>query len=153
MCDVDEFKKLNDELGHAAGDDCLVEVARIISSRIRRAVDQVARYGGEEFLVLLPKVTEAEAREIAERIREGVAAAALPNPGSRVLPVVTISVGIAFRPLITRDLTPDQLQSQADAALYAAKRNGRNRVEVYREDVSPAQAAVRHAPLSALPPG
>jgi diguanylate cyclase (GGDEF)-like protein len=145
MCDVDEFKKLNDSLGHAAGDRCLVEVANIISSRIRRSVDQVARYGGEEFLVLLPKVTEAEAVAIAESIREGVAAAALPNPKSRVLPVVTISVGIAFSSSIAGGLTPEQMQSQADAALYFAKHSGRNRVALYDDTLTGGDTIPRFA--------
>ena len=132
MCDIDEFKKLNDLRGHAEGDRCLAEVASIISSRIRQDVDYVARYGGEEFLVLMPESTASEALAVAERIREGVAAAGLPNPGSRVSPVVTLSIGVAVQQSLTSELTADQLQSQADAALYLAKRTGRNRVELYK---------------------
>lgn len=132
MCDIDEFKSLNDRRGHAEGDHCLVEVARIIGNRVRRGVDYVARYGGEEFLVLLPQATETEALEVAERIRQGVAAAAIPNPGSRVCPIVTISIGVAVEPTGTGRSTPEQLQSQADMALYFAKRAGRNRVELYK---------------------
>ncbi|WP_181178367.1 diguanylate cyclase [Mesorhizobium sp. B4-1-3] len=127
MCDIDHFKKLNDQLGHAEGDRCLVEVANIIQENVRRDRDHVARYGGEEFLVLLPGVTDEEAVSVAERIRKSVEAAALPNPGSRVSRSVTLSIGVAVQ---TADeaSSPEQLQGQADAALYLAKQTGRNRV-------------------------
>ena len=102
MCDIDDFKKLNDRLGHAAGDRCLVKVAGIIQDNVRRDLDHVARYGGEEFLVLLPGVTEVEATSVAERIRESVEAAALPNPTSRVSRHVTLSIGVAVRRPVQR---------------------------------------------------
>ncbi|MBZ9866408.1 GGDEF domain-containing protein [Mesorhizobium sp. CA15] len=133
MCDIDHFKKLNDHLGHSEGDRCLVEVANIIQENIRRDRDCVARYGGEEFLVLLPGVTEEEAVSVAERVRRSIEAAALPNPGSRVSRSVTLSIGVAVQ---TADeaISPEQLQRQADAALYLAKQSGRNRVRLHRPD-------------------
>ncbi|MBZ9852150.1 GGDEF domain-containing protein [Mesorhizobium sp. CA14] len=133
MCDIDHFKKLNDHLGHSEGDRCLVEVANIIQENIRRDRDCVARYGGEEFLVLLPGVTEEEAVSVAERVRKSIEAAALPNPGSRVSRSVTLSIGVAVQ---TADeaISPEQLQRQADAALYLAKQSGRNRVLLHRPD-------------------
>ncbi|PBB16559.1 diguanylate cyclase [Mesorhizobium sp. WSM4313] len=133
MCDIDHFKKLNDHLGHSEGDRCLVEVANIIQENVRRDRDHVARYGGEEFLVLLPGVTEEEAVSVAERVRKSVEAAALPNPGSRVSRSVTLSIGVAVQ---TADeaISPEQLQRQADAALYLAKQTGRNRVLLHRLD-------------------
>lgn len=137
MCDVDEFKNLNDRLGHAEGDRCLVKVAGIIESCVRRNRDHVARYGGEEFLVVLPGVDEREAITVAERIRESVEAASLPNPASRVSPYVTISIGVAAQAPSDEIISPEQLQNQADAALYLAKRAGRNRV-VPHKPVSPA---------------
>lgn len=76
MCDIDYFKKINDHLGHAEGDRCLVEVAKIIQENITRDCDHVARYGGEEFLVLLPGVNEKEALSVGERIRRSVEGAA-----------------------------------------------------------------------------
>jgi diguanylate cyclase (GGDEF)-like protein len=131
MCDVDYFKQLNDSLGHAEGDRCLVKVAGIIQSSLRDERDQVARYGGEEFLVLLRDVSEQEAGSIAEQIRSRVEAASLPNPRSATHPSVTISIGIA----IIRDDDPlvsaDALQRQADEALYKAKQEGRNRVMAF----------------------
>ncbi|TPL71605.1 diguanylate cyclase [Mesorhizobium sp. B2-3-15] len=144
MCDIDDFKKLNDHLGHAQGDRCLVEVARMIQENVRRDRDQVARYGGEEFLVLLPGVDEEGAVAVAERIRQSVEAAAFPNPASRVSRSVTLSIGVAVQ---TTDeaISPEQLQSHADAALYLAKQSGRNRVLLHgsasfgRKHVQPAR--------------
>jgi diguanylate cyclase (GGDEF)-like protein len=128
MCDIDDFKNLNDRLGHAEGDRCLVKVAGIIESCVRRNRDLVARYGGEEFLVLLTGVDEREAIAVAERIRESVEAASLPNPASRVSPYVTLSIGVATHAPDHAVISPEQLQNQADASLYRAKQTGRNRV-------------------------
>ncbi|WFP60224.1 diguanylate cyclase [Mesorhizobium sp. WSM4904] len=128
MCDIDDFKRLNDRLGHAEGDRCLVRVAGIIRDNVRHDRDHVARYGGEEFLVLLPEVNEQEAVAVAERIRESVEAAAFPNPASRVSRHVTISIGVAVQAQADEARSPEQLQRQADAALYLAKQTGRNRV-------------------------
>ncbi|MBZ9711393.1 GGDEF domain-containing protein [Mesorhizobium sp. ESP7-2] len=133
MCDIDHFKKLNDHLGHAQGDRCLVEVARIIQENVRRDRDQVARYGGEEFLVLLPEVSEEEAVSVAERIRRSVEAAALSNPGSRVSRCVTLSIGVAVQSA-EEAISPEQLQRHADTALYLAKQAGRNRVLLHGPD-------------------
>lgn len=132
MCDIDHFKKLNDRLGHAEGDRCLVKVAGIIQGNVRRDHDHVARYGGEEFLVLLPGVSEQEAIVVAERILESVEAAAFPNPASRVSRHVTLSIGVAVQSPADEAITPEQLQRQADAALYLAKQTGRNRVVLHR---------------------
>ena len=136
MCDIDDFKKLNDRLGHAEGDRCLVKVAGIIQDNVRRDRDHVARYGGEEFLVLLPGVSEQEAIVVAERIRESVEAAAFPNPASRVSRHVTLSIGVAVQTPADEAITPEQLQRQADAALYLAKQTGRNRVVLHRPESS-----------------
>lgn len=124
MCDIDYFKKLNDHLGHAEGDRCLVEVARIIQDNIRRDCDPVARYG-----VLLPGVNEDEAYSVGERIR--VEAAVIHNPGSRMSRRVTIGIGVAVQ---TADevISPEELQRPAGEALYRAKRAGRNRVFALR---------------------
>lgn len=128
MCDVDYFKSLNDHLGHAEGDRCLVTVASIIRDCVRRDCDQVARYGGEEFLILLPEIGEHGALAAAERIRRTVEASALPNPGSRVSQHVTVSIGVAVQTCGADDVSPEQLQRRADAALYRAKHEGRNRI-------------------------
>lgn len=135
MCDIDHFKALNDELGHLEGDRCLAEVARIIMKCTRSQEDSVARYGGEEFLVLLPDASEAEAIVIAERIRDAVAAAALPNPGSSVKPTVTLSIGLAVGELRNAWRAAEAVQKRADAALYVAKRDGRDRIQPWHEDI------------------
>lgn len=131
MCDIDYFKKLNDHLGHAEGDRCLVEIARIIQDNIRRDCDLVARYGGEEFLIVLPGLNEGEAVSVGERIRKSVEAAAIHNPGSRLSRRVTLSIGVAVH-AADEAISPEQLQRLADEALYLAKQSGRNRVLLHR---------------------
>ncbi len=125
MCDIDHFKALNDQLGHAQGDCCLAEVAAIIDRSVRSGSDHVARYGGEEFLVILPDTSAEAAFHIGERIRMAVASARIPNPGSTTSSIITISVGVAARNG-DDDWTPDELQWEADSALYEAKNEGRN---------------------------
>lgn len=133
MCDIDDFMNLNDRLGHAEGDRCLVKVAGIIQSSVRRNLDHVARYGGEEFLVALPGMAKEDAVAVAERIRQCVEAASLPNPSSRVSPHVTLSIGVAVQSPGPQVVSPEVLQNRADAALYVAKHAGRNRVMLHEE--------------------
>jgi diguanylate cyclase (GGDEF)-like protein len=135
MCDIDHFKALNDHLGHQEGDRCLVEVARIIAGCTRSDVDCVARYGGEEFLILLPDTSESHALAVAERIRRKVSEARLPNPRSRVKPTVTISIGVAVAEIKAGSLSAEAMQKRADAALYHAKRAGRDRVHSWNESM------------------
>ncbi len=121
MVDVDFFKRVNDEHGHVVGDEVLRGLAEVLAG-VLRANDLVVRYGGEEFLLLLPEVDLAAAARIAERARAAVAATAL---GPRVQ--VTVSMGVAER---RASETRDGLIRRADAALFCAKRAGRNRVEL-----------------------
>jgi diguanylate cyclase (GGDEF)-like protein len=126
MIDVDNFKGYNDNYGHLAGDRVLITVAESIRAPLRPN-DLVARFGGEEFAVLLPETTVENAKIIAERLRDRVSSA---DPGmldSRQLPKVTISLGIAGR---QPGYLLDMMIAAADVALYHAKRNGKNRVEV-----------------------
>lgn len=127
MCDIDCFKALNDELGHGAGDWSLVEVAKALARSIRAGQDHVARYGGEEFLIVLTDVTFDDAVAAAERIRANVEALSLPNPKSSVMPELTISIGVAVEGCGSGS-SSESLQKAADAALYGAKKAGRNRV-------------------------
>ncbi len=125
LIDIDHFKAVNDQLGHAAGDDVLKAVARRLSGRLR-ATDTVARYGGEEFVVVLPDSPLETAAAVAERLRRAVAEAPVSlSDGSGTVPV-TISLGVAS----TEDPEdmPGDLLRRADAALYEAKRRGRDRV-------------------------
>ena len=129
MLDVDAFKAYNDSYGHAAGDETLRAVAAAVRTVVKRPTDLVARYGGEEFVVLSAHTTEQGAQQIAKTICDGVAAAALPHRGSSVAPCVTVSIGVAVC-VPSRTSTPAALCAAADAALYEAKRQGRNRVVV-----------------------
>jgi len=123
MIDVDHFKNFNDTHGHAAGDEALRAVAATISENVR-ADDRVYRYGGEEFAVVLHDCTDDEAVAVMERVRVAVAEVAVP--GSEGPASLTISVGLATAP----HGALSALAESADAALYAAKDSGRNRVVV-----------------------
>jgi diguanylate cyclase (GGDEF)-like protein len=126
LIDIDYFKQYNDHYGHLAGDACLQEVAQLISGGIRRSGDLVARYGGEEFAVLLPATPLAGAFGVAERIRQAIWQRALPHAASP-LGRVTICIGVADTQG-TGCAGETDLIRLADAALYAAKKNGRNQV-------------------------
>jgi diguanylate cyclase (GGDEF)-like protein len=127
LLDVDYFKAFNDHYGHAAGDDCLREVAATLAMLVRRPGDLCARYGGEEFAAILPHTDLAGARTLADRIREAVLALEIPHEGSAVSPHVTVSIGIAASdPAATEE--PEDLLREADRRLYEAKAAGRNRV-------------------------
>lgn len=117
LMDVDHFKSINDQKGHAAGDQVLVALSALLAAQLRGS-DRVGRWGGEEFLVLAPATRLAAARDLAERIRRAVEAADWPG-GRRV----TVSLGVAeCRP----EDSLDGLVQRADQALYAAKAAGRN---------------------------
>ncbi len=121
MIDVDHFKRYNDSEGHLAGDSLLMLVASKFRSAIRDG-DYAARYGGDEFLLLLRGITQEGAVPIAERLQAHVAQArTVAGPGS-----VTVSVGVATFP--THGRTPEAMIASADAALYEAKKGGRNRI-------------------------
>jgi two-component system cell cycle response regulator len=130
--DIDEFKRINDRHGHPAGDAVLRAVGQSILGQLR-AGDTIARYGGEEFVVLLPQAPAQPAREIAERIRQSVAARPIATDESSGLAVpVTISIGLAMLggELVGREPArlAEGLVAAADKALYRAKHEGRNRV-------------------------
>ena len=121
LCDVDRFKVYNDELGHLAGDQALRAIAATIRGSLRGR-DMAYRFGGEELLIVLPDTTAEEALAAAERVRAAVEAAALPHPVG-IGGVLTVSIGVA-----AGHADYGSLLARADAALYAAKRDGRNRV-------------------------
>jgi diguanylate cyclase (GGDEF)-like protein len=126
MLDVDHFKLFNDRYGHVMGDACLKRVAASITTELRDADDLAVRYGGEELLLLLPKTAASDAIRIAERIRRSVEALAIPHEALGARRIVTVSCGAAAAPVST--ISALELIAAADAALYAAKRNGRNQV-------------------------
>jgi diguanylate cyclase (GGDEF)-like protein len=121
MADIDQFKRLNDEFGHVLGDEVLRQVSSLFHQQVRK-IDVVCRYGGEEFGILLTQTTAAHAMNIAEKLRKMVAGWQFPG----VPRTVTISAGTAAFP--EHGTTRDELVRAADAALYAAKQAGRNRV-------------------------
>ena len=124
MLDADQFKRINDEHGHAAGDAVLVALARQIGAMLRPQ-DLFGRMGGEEFAVVLPEIQPANALAVAERLREACANIELMLDNGRLVRI-TMSIGLVCRPAATASL--QSLMKQADEALYAAKRDGRNRV-------------------------
>jgi diguanylate cyclase (GGDEF)-like protein/PAS domain S-box-containing protein len=127
FADVDHFKLYNDKYGHQSGDECLRAVATIVGAQALRPVDLAARYGGEEFAIILPETDRDDACEVAERIRKAVKALKIAHGAPRAGHHVTLSVGVATQ-VPALDLAADGLLGQADQALYAAKRLGRNRV-------------------------
>ena len=148
MIDIDDFKLLNDTWGHQAGDEVLRQLGRILAEQLRQDVDLPARYGGEEFAVILPNtgVLRGErpgaapaqvaaghgegAEALGERLRSVIAGTAFAVGESGDTARLTVSIGVATYPEMARDM--DDLVAHADAALYAAKRTGKDLVQVYR---------------------
>ena len=127
LADIDHFKRVNDSLGHAAGDEVLKEVARRMKSDLR-PYDVVGRYGGEEFLIILPGCDLPNGVRRAEQIRNQIANEPVHTPSGAVSATISMGVTVtAFGP----DLTGADILQQADVSLYKAKNNGRNRTEVF----------------------
>jgi diguanylate cyclase (GGDEF)-like protein len=122
MLDLDYFKKVNDTYGHAVGDEVLRSAAALIRKQLRQH-EILYRYGGEEFTIILPASEEADALQLAERIRAGIADNPIDIGGEECL-AITISIGIASYPQSAKSI--NELFKMADQALYAAKENGRN---------------------------
>ena len=131
MLDLDRFKRVNDTYGHAMGDAVLKHFAQLMRKAFRK-IDMAARVGGEEFAVILPGSDLAAARKSAERLREIVAKTPLVQDGKTIS--VTVSIGVAA--MVPSDSEADQTLIRADEALYRAKENGRNQVEMATEQSS-----------------
>ncbi len=132
LIDLDRFKQINDQHGHLAGDMALREAAQRVDAHIRDS-DAAARFGGDEFVVLAPGISPEQAAALAERIRAAVSDTPLDIPGGKSLSL-TVSIGVAGI-VLGRNQTDlkaaaEELLAEADAALYRAKQNGRNRVEL-----------------------
>ncbi|MBB6099055.1 diguanylate cyclase (GGDEF)-like protein [Deinobacterium chartae] len=133
VIDIDHFKSINDRYGHEIGDRCLQMLARALNENIRPG-DFTARYGGEEFIVLLPRTSQAEAVEVAHRLRSRIADLFSNSVG---LPPFTLSIGIAQH---LHGESLEELFARADRAMYAAKQSGRNAVFTLGASGSPTSA-------------
>ncbi len=122
LIDVDHFKAYNDNLGHSAGDQVLIAIANCLRNSIRPQ-DYASRYGGEEFLIILPNTVLDEGVQVAERIRQNIAAKTILQVEGKLLPGITISIGLAVN---HQNSTLHALIDAADNQLYQAKQAGRN---------------------------
>lgn len=127
--DIDYFKQYNDFYGHQQGDQCLISVAKTLKDSLRRPADLAARYGGEEFILLLPNTSLEGAINVAEEIRQALVQQELPHMDSQCSNYVTMSFGVSATIPVHGEIQPESMIEVADKALYAAKKNGRNRVE------------------------
>lgn len=128
MLDVDNFKDFNDANGHLAGNEALKRIARLLMDNVR-GVDIVARYGGEEFAVILPETNKQGAMTIAERIRKSIAKHSFPIQNGSGKRHLTVSGGVSTFVVDAR--TPSELLRKADSALYIAKSQGKNSIQLY----------------------
>ena len=136
MADIDHFKRVNDSLGHAAGDEVLKEVARRLKWDLR-PYDVVGRYGGEEFLIILPGCDLPTGMRRADEIRRMVGKDTISTPAGATSAQISMGVTVTS---FKRDQTVADCLREADSALYTAKTNGRNRVEVFSGSVKQAGA-------------
>ncbi|MGN6185958.1 MAG: GGDEF domain-containing protein [Thermoanaerobaculia bacterium] len=134
MLDVDHFKRINDTFGHAAGDQVLQGIGRLLRDSCR-VYDVPGRYGGEEFCIVLPETKPGNTSVVAERIRSRLESTEIPCGETSI--VVTASIGIAGMdmPGESEVLSPAALLDRADRALYSAKNRGRNRVEMWDSEL------------------
>ena len=127
LVDIDNFESFNGEYGSAAGNECLLRVARKLYTEGKRAGDLVAHFGDTEFALILPEINQMGAISLAESIRAAIARLDIPHAYSSVALHVTVSLGVATR-VPEMDSNPDELLKLAEHALSQAKRDGRNRV-------------------------
>lgn len=132
LLDIDFFKKINDTYGHPMGDYVLQEISTLLVKLVRNC-DIVARYGGEEFAVILPQTGTTGAKVLAHRLRRGVEQHLIRQGDLHVQ--VTVSIGLASTEILHSDFSGSTLITQCDDALYLAKHNGRNRLEVATEEI------------------
>ena len=126
ICDIDFFKRINDEFGHPTGDSVLVDVAQLLESRLRKQ-DTLGRYGGEEFCILLPSTDELGAMAVAETLRSTVESTPLATERNSISATISIGVTVCPASCANCDKGFYKLLDDADASLYQAKHDGRNR--------------------------
>ena len=127
LIDIDFFKRVNDQYGHAAGDAVLKQFVKHTQMHLRKT-DTLGRYGGEEFLLLMPDCSMTDASQVVERLRKAVADATFTTTDGQE---IQFSISIGLAQVDINDLISDSLVQRADAALYAAKESGRNRIKIY----------------------
>ena len=127
MLDIDHFKAFNDAYGHIAGDDCLRRVADALTSAMHRPADLAARYGGEEFVCILPDTTIEGAVAVAERIQSAIRDLAIPQSRPKADGTVRASYGVVST-VCVQETDGEAILQSADACLYQAKQDGRNRI-------------------------
>jgi len=125
IIDIDFFKGINDTLGHQAGDDCIKQVASILSASIKEPSSVIARFGGDEFAILLPDTDRESSAEVAEQLRQSIEIAAIPHNHSSVSKYVTISLGVSCV-IPTDKKSLNEFISNGDKALYQAKKQRNN---------------------------
>ena len=125
LLDIDFFKQYNDRYGHMAGDHCLTQVARALKKEASRPAELVGRYGGEEFILLYPNIDATQIKNTLVRIQQRIVALGIPHESSKVIKVVSASLGAATA-YPAPNLDPEKLVSAADQMLYRSKENGRN---------------------------
>lgn len=129
LCDIDAFKLYNDSLGHQQGDLALKDVASILAKQCQREGDLAARYGGEEFAIVLSATNSQHALTFCQKLQKAIKKAAIAHPSSNINPLLTMSFGI-YTCTPDKQTTADSVLDITDKALYKAKQNGRNRIEV-----------------------
>jgi diguanylate cyclase (GGDEF)-like protein len=145
MIDIDFFKEYNDHYGHVAGDKALINVAATLRQQLLRASDVAARFGGEEFIIMLPNMSQENAVLFAEKIRTAVWNLNIPHEKSRIAERLTISIGFSDYPR-SCTVDPQKMLHTADAALYEAKKTGRNRscyMPLEQTEASIAEASIQ----------
>jgi len=125
MCDIDHFKLYNDTYGHLEGDNCIINIANILSKNISRSNDCVCRYGGEEFAIILTNTTSEDAKVMVDNLLEKINNFNILHETSETAKIVTLSFGV-YSLIPLRATTPESLIKEADTALYQSKNNGRN---------------------------
>jgi len=128
MLDIDYFKQYNDQYGHVMGDDCLIQVAQVLSSVATRSRDFIARFGGEEFVMVLPETDDQSAKKVAERCRSLILEQGIPHEKSDISPLLTMSLGVGTIIPASGDELKAFIEA-VDMLLYKAKQNGRDRIE------------------------
>ncbi|WP_022667653.1 GGDEF domain-containing protein [Desulfospira joergensenii] len=128
LCDIDHFKRINDQYGHPVGDQVLKIISNVFSEGVRRDIDWVSRYGGEEFLLVLPGTDTPGAKKVSERIRLRISRGNYEVDGISIRTSVSFGISVLDDPLASTISNPEVLLKMADDALYHAKQTGRNKV-------------------------